>query len=1247
MNQDWIIAIDTGGTFTDCIAQSADGRVSRLKILSNSVLRGKYSVDSPGNRLRIHQNWNYSGGDIFKGYRFRKIGREDFGIVSEFNSEDGWLVLREPIFDLEPEGEFELFTGELAPVLAIRLITQTPLGETFPSVDLRLGTTIGTNALLENKGSKVIFLVTQGLEDVCYIGTQQRPNLFQLSIPEPELLYEKVVGVKERLDAAGEILVELTDEEISRVVNEVRNSGMDTVAICFMHAYRNDIHERRLKESLQSVGISEVTISSEISSRIKFYNRAQATLVNSFLQETIHGYLKTIDRELGGLSSFRVMTSAGGLVKSSLFFPKDSLLSGPAGGIIGTAVIGSKFGNKRLISFDMGGTSTDCARYDGEFDYDNYTKVGSGQFLSTSLLIETVAAGGGSICYFDGIQLRVGPESAGAFPGPACYGAGGPLTLTDINLLLGRIDPDSLGIPIKVEDARAALNQILEKIRIKTGSVPEEKSILLGFIEVANEMMSGAIRKISLNRGFDPGDYTLVSFGGAGGLHACGLAERLGIDQVIFPFTAGILSAFGIGVAPIQRVFSSQILKNIREIEGDLADEFDRLEEIAKTQFKEERIELERLEVSKRNIFLRLEGQDGTLEIEYGLEVDFEGEFIQKHRQLYGFYPSNRSIEVESIVLVMGTRLGTMEGINENIRAKSLKQGYIRQEDLKNGDEIEGPVLLINNHSTAFIPEGWKGKFNSSRDLFLHRTGGFRSKGRVISEEARIALFTHRFEGVAQEMGAQLQRSAFSVNIKERLDFSCAILDAEARLLVNAPHVPVHLGSLGICARLILNKFRLEPGDVIVTNHPAFGGSHLPDITLLRGVFDEDGNPRAYIINRAHHAEIGGMRPGSMPPDAVRLTEEGVVISPFFLIRKGEEKLDDFEKLLLSAPYPTRAVSDNMADIRAALASLQYGHYAIEEIKNEQGWERMTEYMRLITKNAGVQLRNSVNKYFGKSFTATEYMDDGSRINVLISFSEEEIVFDFKGTDEVHRHNLNANISIVYSVVIYFLRILCEKEIPLNDGLMERVRIILPERSFLHPVFSDNPEECPAVVGGNTEVSQRLTDTLIKALGLAACSQGTMNNFLFGNDRFGFYETICGGVGATYGAHGRSAVHQHMTNTRITDAEEMELRFPVRVEEFSIRKGSGGLGKWKGGDGVCRKIQFLDELEVTVMSQHRKEEPYGMRGGKNGRRGSQRLIRKSGEEEEMQGIDSRKVYPGDKIEILTPGGGGFEEVINQ
>jgi 5-oxoprolinase (ATP-hydrolysing) len=1246
MNKDWIIAIDTGGTFTDCIAQSPAGKVNRLKILSSSVLRGKYKMDSLGKEFKIDQNWDYSGADIFSGFRFRKIGAEETGVVRYLNRSEGRLELVEPMVKIDSEGEFEIFTEEEAPVLAMRLITQTPIGRAFPSVDLRLGTTIGTNALLEKKGSKVVLLVTRGFEDVCYIGTQQRPHLFQLAIPEPELLYEKVIGVKERLDAAGRVLVELTDEEISRVVMEVKNSGMDSVAICFMHAYLNGEHEVRLKKALQEFGISQISISSEVSRRIKFYNRAQTTLVNSYLSKAVNSYLNLISHQTGGFSSFRVMTSSGGLVKSSLFFPKDSLLSGPAGGVRGSAVIGAPFGIDRLISFDMGGTSTDCARYDGAFDYDIYTKVGSGQFLSNSLSIETVAAGGGSICYYNGLQLEVGPESAGANPGPACYGAGGPLTVTDVNLLLGRLDPDSLGIPIKEKDARKALEEIVNKIAEKTGIRPDEEEVLNGFIEVANEKMTGAIRKISLEKGFDPGKYTLVSFGGAGGLHACGLAERLGIERVIVPFTAGILSAFGIGVAPIQRIFTAQVLKLLQDAEEGLEMEFKKLEKIGRNQLKEEGIEDKQIEISKKYMMLRLQGQDGSLEIPYEPNLSIEEIFIKKHRGLYGFYPVNRLIEIESLVVVMGTPLATFEEITENGNPKELKKGQVRQEDFKVGDEIEGPVLILNKHSTAFIPKGWKGDVKHGRDILLRRyeTG---TVGRQVSEETGISLFTNRFNGIAEEMGAQLQRSAFSINIKERLDFSCAILDAEAKLLVNAPHVPVHLGSLGICARLIINKFKIGPGDIMVTNHPAFGGSHLPDITLIRGVFNAEGQVRAYLINRAHHAEIGGKKPGSMPPDAVRLTEEGVVIAPFYLIRAGEEKLEDFEQLLKNAPYPTRSVYDNMADIRAGMASLQYGYDAIVKLGEEMGWEEMGRYMGLIRKNAGIQLKKAVKKYWGKSFFAREFLDDGGGISVKISFSEEENVFDFTGTDDVHPGNLNANVSIVYSVVIYFLRILCEEEIPLNDGLMERVRIILPERSFLHPVFSDDSEKCPAVVGGNTEVSQRLTDTLLKAMGIAACSQGTMNNFLFGNREFGFYETICGGVGAVEGANGRSAIHQHMTNTRITDAEEMEVRFPVRVEEFSIRKGSGGLGKWKGGDGVFRRIQFLDELEVTVLSQHRKEAPYGMRGGKNGQCGSQRLIRCSGEAEEMKGIDSKKVFNGDMIEILTPGGGGFEQEVEK
>ncbi|MDX1943637.1 MAG: hydantoinase B/oxoprolinase family protein, partial [Saprospiraceae bacterium] len=624
--------------------------------------------------------------------------------------------------------------------------------------------------------------------------------------------------------------------------------------------------------------------------------------------------------------------------------------------------------------------------------------------------------------------------------------------------------------------------------------------------------------------------------------------------------------------------------------------------------------------------------------------------FKNQYQKLFGHYPSGRAIELESLKVVVGTKVPKPSKVNREITKYiqntfkiASKTPVYQWDDLQKDVTIEGPAILLNITSTAFIESSWQAGVQQDKNIIISKSHLVTQSHQMTfeSEVIDLELFTNRFTNIAEEMGAQLQRTAFSVNVKERLDFSCAILDANAELLVNAPHIPVHLGSLGICVRLVKEKIKLGKGDVIITNHPKYGGSHLPDVTLLTAVFSDKDELIGYVINRAHHAEIGGKRPGSMPPDAKNLIEEGVVIPPMYLVKNGEIQWESLENLLKNAPYPTRALEENLADMNAALASLRTGEAALQKLVQEHSLEKVHHYMAALKQSATEALQNALKSIENQTFIAEEFLDDGHKICAEISIKNGQIEIDFDGTSAVHPGNLNANISIVYSAVIYVLRLLCNKEIPLNEGLMQNVQIHLPKDSFLHPNFSDNDLQNPAVVGGNTEVSQRLVDTLLKALNLAACSQGTMNNFLFGNERFGYYETIGGGTGASEGWHGRSAVHQHMTNTKITDPEELEFRYPVYLHQFSVRTNSGGKGQWNGGDGIIREIEFLEDLEITILSQHRKEAPYGLENGEAGKIGQQTLIRKNGVQKILLGIASEKVESGDRLIIETPGGGGF------
>lgn len=1266
MSNFWQIWIDTGGTFTDCMARRPAGDLLRTKVLSSSRLRATILGRKAANTFVIRHNWTVQK-DIFANYTLLKPGTEA----------QSWKVLSldplENILQLDRDIEsdhfpldFEITAYEEAPILATRLLTHTPLDQALPPLELRLGSTKGTNALLERKGCQLSLLITQGFADLPFIGSQDRPHLFQLDIPDPELLHQDVIEVKERTLADGSIEQALSEAEIARILAELDRQGPDAVAIALLHSYQNPTHEQRLARAIRDRGHRFVSVSSQLSPTIKLLFRAQTALVDASLSPILYHYLSRIADQLPATADFKVMTSAGGLSPVGQFAAKDSLLSGPAGGVVGAANITRRLGVPKVLTLDMGGTSTDTARYAGSYDYRYLTQVGAIGLHSPSLDVETVAAGGGSICGFDGIRLFVGPDSAGAQPGPACYGAGGPLTITDVNLLLDKLDPSIFPIPLDREAAQLALDKLCSQINQQSSTSYTAEELLRGFESMANEKMAGAIRRISIQKGFDPREYALLVFGGAGGLHACALADLLDIDRVILPSDGGILSAYGMGQARLERLEVRQVLALLDNCMGQLPTWIDELEQLAIERLGEDGIDSKHLQIDQLLLYLRFKGQDSSVEVVWKEVADLRAGAVSSHqikslfqeayRQLFGHWPLTGAIELESIKLLVGQQTDNPTPSSDDA-PQHFPQPYkqllatlgpatsiavYQWEELSPGACLNGPAIVLNKTSTAYIEPDWQLRLHQSGDASLYRTAENRPKEGQHKGAIELELFTHRFEAIAKEMGARLQRTAFSVNIKERLDFSCALLDASAELLVNAPHIPVHLGSLGICARLVLEKLSLVEGDVIITNHPKYGGSHLPDVTLLAGAFDSSGQLIGYVINRAHHAEIGGKRPGSMPPDARSLAEEGVVIAPTYLMRGGELQWSVIESLLREHAHPSRSPEENVSDAKAALASLHAGQSALRRLCDQYGRETVHHYMKALKERAAGYLGRALQAYEGKTLVAEESLDDGHKICLRIQCREGQLSFDFAGSSSVHPFNLNANISIVYSAIIYVLRLLCQEEMPLNEGLVQKVRVNLPENGFLHPQFSDDPWECPAVVGGNTEVSQRLVDALLKAFGLAACSQGTMNNFLFGNQNFGYYETIGGGAGAGPGFHGRSGVHQHMTNTRITDPEELEFRYPVLLRRFALRRGSGGAGQWRGGDGLIRELEFCEAVDVTLIGQHRKQAPYGREGGHPGQTGRQYLIRKEGEREELEGIDSRRLEAGDRIVIETPGGGGWE-----
>ena len=1253
------IFIDTGGTFTDCIALDSEDNVYKCKVLSNSTIRGTIKEWIDRRSFRIEESWGLQK-DILKGYVFRllKDSKTEYRVES-YDPGNGILCLTSelPAQYNNLQVSFELVSEEEAPVLGIRLLTQTGLTDELPDLKIRLGSTKGTNALLERKGIPTVFFVTRGFRDIIEIGTQQRPDIFAQEIHKPLPLYESVIEVDERIDSDGKIVIDLDPSSMKKKIRKLISKGFDTAAIAFMNAYRNPQHELRFREILIESGFKNISLSCELSTMIKFLPRAETTIVNSYLIPVISNYLEDVANKVRNQSLY-VMTSAGGLISSQEYQPKDSLLSGPAGGVVGASAVARQSGHDHLISFDMGGTSTDVARYGNEFEYKFDLKIGDAHIFSPALSIETVAAGGGSICYFDGYKLSVGPESAGAFPGPACYGAGGPLTLTDVNLLAGRIDIQQFGIPVFPKEAESRLEELLLEIEKISSEKPQKDGVINGFLQIANEIMAAAIRKISVAKGYNPSEYTLVAFGGAGGLHACAIAELLNIHTILIPADAGLLSAYGLGNAVIERFAEKQILLHYEEVSSQLTKLFEELDKEAIKRVEGEGVPKENIEVRMRAVYLRFEGQDSSLEIPFVNKLQVLQEFRTRYEGIFGHWSENRKIELESIRSIASSRKVEEDSpqgsgnayipepnhlIQSNEEGDKIEIPVFTRDELQIGAEIKGFSILLDKHSTAVVEKGWNMRIDENRSAILHRIDEREIDRSIHAEqiqEIELELFTNRFTSIAESMGSMLQRTSLSVNVKERLDFSCALLDADGRLVTNAPHIPVHLGSLGLCVRSLKEEYPMNPGDTIVTNHPKYGGSHLPDITLITPVFTESEQLIGYVVNRAHHAEIGGIRPASMPPDAKNLAEEGVIIEPFYLVWNHIPEWEGIRSILEDSPYPSRSVEENLADLNAALAANRYGAAGLLELVSQYGFDMVKTYMDEIRNHATGKMIRTLSKIPNGTYQAEEFLDDKTPLKVTVVIDENKCKIDFTGTGEIHSGNMNATKAIVDSVVIYVLRLLINENIPLNDGLLEPVELTIP-KGLLDPDFPDDPLLCPAIVGGNVEVSQRLTDTLLKAFGILGCSQGTMNNILFGNDRFSYYETICGGCGAGKTFRGASAVHHHMTNTRITDPEILELRYPVRLDRFEIRKKSGGKGKRKGGNGVIREITFLDDVSLSVLSQHRKEAPYGMAGGKPGKRGEQFVINGKGEVIPLGSIDGMELQKGDRFVIKTPGGGGF------
>jgi 5-oxoprolinase (ATP-hydrolysing) len=1277
----WEVWVDTGGTFTDCVARGPDGSLHRTKVLSTSALRaGLIRLEDPST-LVLDAPWT-APADFPVGFSLHVHGSERDPVrVRSWDPETGTLSLDGSLdFQVEPGTTVELRSPEPAPLLAARLVTGTPARQALPDgLALRLATTRATNALLERRGARVALFTTRGFGDVLRIADQQRPDLFALDARRPEPLTGRVVEVAGRIAADGEVLSELELDdpsdsgvvELARRVDELLEEGVEAAAVVLLHAYRSPGHEERLGRFLRDRGMPFVAISSRTAPFLHLLRRAETTVVEAYLAPVIQAYVQSILEGLPG-EDLLVMTSAGGLVRGTGVRARDTLLSGPAGGVVGAALVGRRLGEDRIIALDMGGTSTDVSRVEGDYEYVEEHRVGPARLRAPALGIETVAAGGGSICGVDANGLRVGPESAGARPGPACYGAGGPLTLTDVNLLLGRIDPVRFQIPVDRTPAERRMEEVRREVEERSGEDPGREELLEGFLELANERMADAIRRISVRKGYDPARYALVAFGGAGPQHACAVARRLGMQRILVPADAGVLSAVGLGHAVVERFAHRQVLRLLEEAEAELPGRFQALEEEARRRVREEGVPEKEVVVRQRTVRLRYLGQESTLEVPFppdsgeaeGGRGRLRAAFEATYEEVYGHRAEGRAVEVESLRVVASAR--PREPDDASLppeasppacdRTRAWFNGDWREvpvwerDELAPGTRIAGPALIRDRHSSLVVESDWEGRVASDGTLALAKVeapAGALSEGSILGREAPRAvteeLFVQRFRALVGEMGDQLRRTALSVNIRERLDFSCALLDPAGRLVANAPHIPVHLGAMGMCVRSLNQALPLGPGDVAVTNHPGYGGSHLPDVTVITPVYAfaaTDPRLLGYVASRAHHAEIGGSRPGSMPPGATSLREEGVVIPPTLLVSGGRARWEEMRRILSQADFPSRTVEENLVDLSAQVAANHRGARLLRELARSAGPDAVLEQMNRLRARAARRMEDVLSGMGDGRHTAREELDDGTPLQVEIRVERTEAQVDFSGSGGVHPGNLNATEAIVRSAVLYLLRLLAGEELPLNEGLMEPIRLHLPE-GLLNPPFQDDPARCPAVVGGNVETSQRLVDTLLKAFELAGCSQGTMNNVLFGDAGFSYYETVGGGAGAGPGFPGAHATQVHMTNTRITDVEVMEHRFPVRVERFQIRRGSGGAGRWPGGDGVIRELRFLRPLEISVLTQHRRVPPYGVRGGSSGDVGSQRLIRASGRVEELDSIDGRSVAAGDRLVLMTPGGGGY------
>lgn len=1213
----WQFWIDRGGTFTDIVARCPGGQLRVHKLLSENP--GRYA-DAPIQGIR----------DL--------LGLED----------------HQPI----PAERIEV---------------------------VKMGTTVATNALLERQGAPTVLLITKGFKDALRIGYQNRPDIFARHIQLPEMLYEQVIEVPERYSAQGEELMAL--EERGAWVDELEGvfeCGARGVAIALLHAYRYPHHERQVAAIAERIGFTQISVSHRVSPLMKLISRGDTTVVDAYLSPILRRYVEQVQSALtssGTSPRLMFMQSNGGLTDAHRFQGKDSILSGPAGGIVGAVKTCARAGFNKIIGFDMGGTSTDVSHYNGEENQGDYertfeTEVAGVRLRAPMMAIHTVAAGGGSILQFDGARYRVGPESAGADPGPTCYRRGGPLTVTDCNVMVGKLQPQFFptvfgpdgDLPLDKTAVTENFQHLSQEIEQQTGNFQSPEEIAAGYLTIAIEKMASAIKKISIQRGYDISEYTLCSFGGAGGQHACLIAEALGMQQIFLHPFAGVLSAYGIGLADLRILKEQSIEATLsKETLPLLAETLATLASDGQQTMIDQGVRPEIITILEK-VYLRYAGTDSALIVSFASLTEMSAQFEQIYQQRYGFTMPNKALMVEAVAVEI---IGQTSPIEEpsisqkrttpitTIAAPIYTKGkwhdslIYQRADLLPHDVVQGPALIIEPTGTNVIEPNWCAHLTEKNHLILQYQPPSKSSTKQIATQTaapetsvakadpiKLEIFNNLFRAVAEEMGITLQNTSYSVNIKERLDFSCAIFDQQGQLVANAPHIPVHLGSMeeSVISLIQAKGAVIRPGDVYVSNNPYNGGTHLPDITVITPVFidrPDSAAPVFYVASRGHHADIGGISPGSMPPYSTTIDQEGILIDTVKLVEQGEFRETAIATLLQSGPYPVRNLTQNLADLQAQVAANERGVQELRRMVTHYGLRQVHAYMHHVQENAAEAVRRVIEVLSDGEFTYTT--DSGTHIHLAISINQTERCarIDFTGTSPQQSNNYNAPLAVCKAAVLYVFRTLVDDDIPLNAGCLKPLEIIVPEGCLLNPRYP------AAVVAGNVETSQAITNALYGALGTMAASQGTMNNFTFGNDKYQYYETICGGSGAGPDFAGTDAVQTHMTNSRLTDPEVLEWRFPVLVDDFSIRPNSGGDGKYPGGNGVIRRIRFREAMTAAIISGHRQVNPFGLQGGQPGQLGNNRVERGN---KQVEIIDSNAQLPmesDDSFIIETPGGGGF------